>query len=41
MTKLKRIENKKDDPTLQDAQKIVRGYVEIVRLNDGNLIVNE
>ena len=41
MTTLKTIENKKDDPTLQDAQKFVGGYVEIVRLNDGILIVNE
>ena len=34
-TTLKTIENKKDDPTLQDAQKFVGGYVEVVRLNNG------
>ena len=38
---LKKIENKKDDPTLSDAQKFVGGYVELVRLKDGILIVNE
>ena len=41
MTTLKTIENKKDDPTLQDAQKFVGGYVEVVNFNDGILIVNE
>ena len=41
MTTLKTIENKKDDPTLSDAQKFVGGYVEVVRLNNGILIVNE
>ena len=38
---LKKIENKNDNPTLSDAQKFVGGYVELVRLKDGILIVNE
>ena len=41
MTMLKKIENKNDNPTLSDAQKFVGGYVELVRLKDGILIVNE
>ena len=41
MTMLKKIENKNDNPTLSDAQKFVGGYVELVKLKDGILIVNE
>tara|TARA_R100001591_G_scaffold518_1_gene1279 strand:+ start:384 stop:644 length:261 start_codon:yes stop_codon:yes gene_type:complete len=37
----KTIKNKNDNPTLADAQKYVGGWVELVRLNDGVLIINE
>ena len=41
MTTLKKIENKNDNPTLSDAQKFVGGYVEVVKVRDGILIIDE
>ena len=38
---LKKIENKNDNPTLSDAQKFVGGYVELVKVKDGILLINE
>ena len=40
-TTLKKIESKNDDPTLSDAQKFVGGYVEVVKVRDGILIIDE
>ena len=41
MTMLKKIENKNDNPTLSDAQKFVGGYVELVKVKDGILLIDE
>ena len=41
MTTLKEIKSKKDDPSLSDAQKFVGGWVEVVQVNDGVLIIDE
>ena len=41
MTTTKEIKSKNDDPSLSDAQKFVGGYVEVVQVNDGILIVDE
>ena len=41
MTTTKEIKNKNDDPSLSDAQKFVGGWVEVVRVNDGILIIDE
>ena len=39
--KTKQILDIKDDPSLKEAQEFVGGYVELVRVNDGVLLVNE
>ena len=41
MTTLKEIQSKNDDPSLSDAQKFVGGWVEVVQVNDGVLIIDE
>jgi len=41
MTTVKEIQSKNDDPSLSDAQKFVGGYVEVVQVNDGILIIDE
>ncbi len=41
MTTTKEIKNKNDDPSLSDAQKFVGGWVEVVQVNDGILIIDE
>ena len=41
MTTVKEIQSKNDDPSLSDAQKFVGGWVEVVQVNDGILIVDE
>ena len=41
MTTLKEIQSKNDSPSLSDAQKFVGGYVEVVQVNDGILIIDE
>ena len=41
MTTLKEIKSKNDNPSLSDAQKFVGGWVEVVQVNDGILIVDE
>ena len=41
MTTVKEIQSKNDSPSLSDAQKFVGGYVEVVQVNDGILIVDE
>ena len=41
MTTTKEIQSKKDDPSLSDAQKFVGGWVEVVQVNDGILIIGE
>ena len=41
MTTTKEIQSKKDDPSLSDAQKFVGGWVEVVQVNDGILIIDE
>ena len=41
MTTVKEIQSKKDDPSLSDAQKFVGGWVEVVQVNDGVLIIDE
>ena len=41
MTTLKEIKSKNDDPSLSDAQKFVGGWVEVVQVNDGILIIDE
>ena len=41
MTTTKEIKSKNDDPSLSDAQKFVGGYVEVVQVNDGLLIIDE
>jgi len=37
----KEITNTKDDPTLEQAQQFVGGYVELVRVKDGVLLIDE
>ena len=39
--KTKQILDIKDDPSLKEAQAFVGGYVEMVRVGDGILLVNE
>jgi len=41
MTTVKEIQSKNDDPSLSDAQKFVGGWVEVVQVNDGILIIDE
>ena len=41
MTTVKEIKSKNDDPSLSEAQKFVGGYVEVVQVNDGILIIDE
>ena len=41
MTTTKEIQSKNDDPSLSDAQKFVGGWVEVVQVNDGILIIDE
>ena len=41
MTTTKEIKNKNDNPSLSDAQKFVGGWVEVVRVKDGILIIDE
>jgi len=41
MTTVKEIQSKKEDPSLSDAQKFVGGWVEVVQVNDGILIIDE
>ena len=41
MTTLKEIQSNEDSPSLSDAQKFVGGYVEVVQVNDGILIIDE
>ena len=41
MTPVKEIKSKNDDPSLADAQKFVGGWVEVVQVNDGILIIDE
>ena len=41
MTTVKEIQSKNDDPSLSDAQKFVGGWVEVVQVNDGVLIIDE
>ena len=41
MTTVKEIQSKNDSPSLSDAQKFVGGYVEVVQVNDGILIIDE
>jgi len=41
MTTVKEIQSKKDDPSLSDAQKSDGGWVEVVQVNDGILIIDE
>ena len=41
MTTLKEIQSKEDSPSLSEAQKFVGGWVEVVQVNDGILIIDE
>ena len=41
MTTVKEIQSKNDDPSLSDAQKFVGGWVEVVQVNEGILIIDE
>jgi hypothetical protein len=41
MTTTKEIQSKEDSPSLSEAQKFVGGYVEVVQVNDGILIIDE
>jgi len=41
MTTTKEIQSKEDSPSLSDAQKFVGGWVEVVQVNDGVLIIDE
>ena len=41
MTTTKEIQSKEDSPSLSDAQKFVGGWVEVVQVNDGILIIDE
>ena len=40
-TTLRKIEKKEDNPTLSDAQKFVGGWVELVKVKDGILLIDE
>ena len=40
-TTLKKIESKNDSPSLSDAQKFVGGWVELVKVKDGILLIDE
>ena len=40
-TTLKKIESKNDNPTLSDAQEFVGGWVELVKVKDGILLIDE
>ena len=40
-TQTKTIKDIKNDPSLEEAQKFVGGYVELVTVNDGVLLINE
>ena len=40
-TTLRKIEKKEDSPTLSDAQKFVGGWVELVKVKDGILLIDE
>ncbi len=41
MTTTWEIKRKEDSPSLSDAQKFVGGWVEVVQVNDGILIIDE
>ena len=41
MTTTWEIKRKEDSPSLSDAQKFVGGWVEVVQVNDGVLIIDE
>ena len=41
MTTVKEIQSKEDSPSLSEAQKFVGGWVEVVQVNDGILIIDE
>ena len=41
MTTTKKIQSKEDSPSLSEAQKFVGGWVEVVQVNDGILIIDE
>ena len=41
MTTVKEIQSKEDSPSLSEAQKFVGGWVEVVTVNDGILIIDE
>ena len=41
MTTTEEIQSKNDSPSLADAQKFVGGWVEVVQVNDGILIIDE
>ena len=41
MTTVKEIQSKEDSPSLSEAQKFVGGWVEVVQVNDGVLIIDE
>jgi len=41
MTTTKEIQSKEDSPSLSEAQKFVGGWVEVVQVNDGVLIIDE
>jgi len=41
MTTVKEIQSKNDSPSLSEAQKFVGGWVEVVQVNDGILIIDE
>ena len=40
-TTLRKIEKKEDSPSLSDAQKFVGGWVELVKVKDGILLIDE
>jgi len=40
-TTLRKIEKKEDSPSLSDAQKFVGGWVELVKVKDGMLLIDE
>ena len=41
MTTVKEIQSKEDSPSLSEAQQFVGGWVEVVQVNDGVLIIDE
>ena len=41
MTTTKEIQSKEDSPSLSEAQKFEGGWVEVVQVNDGVLIIDE